>query len=70
MMKLVETLQQSNPVDKVFLKPLFEKAQKESSQELPQVETAPGQDGVDFVVGTALTCLLTFSETNPCEPKI
>ena len=34
--------------------PLFEKPQKDSSEELPDVETAPGQDGVDFVAFFAL----------------
>lgn len=29
--------------------PLFDKPQKDRSEELPDVETASGQDGVDFV---------------------
>ena len=34
--------------------PLFEKPQKDSSEELPDVEAASGQDGVDFIAFFAL----------------
>ena len=33
---------------------LFEKPQKDSSEELPDVEAAPGQDGVDFIAFCSL----------------
>ena len=49
MIQSVESLSQGHQVGNDALEPLFEKPQKDSSEELPDVEAAPGQDGVDFV---------------------
>lgn len=45
----VESLDQGRNVDGDAPESLFEKPQKDSSEELPDVEAAPRQDGVDFV---------------------
>jgi len=46
---LTEPPDEGCPVANISFEPLFEKVQKDSSQELPQVETASGQDGIDLV---------------------
>ena len=49
-MKLpAEPLNQGHQVDSDAPESLFEKPQKDSSEELPDVEAAPGQDGVYFI---------------------
>ena len=45
----VETLEHVIPLGAECSESLFEKPKKDRSEELPQVETASGQDGVDFV---------------------
>ena len=40
---------QGYPVGNNAPESLFEKPQKDRSEELPDVETTPGEDGVDFV---------------------
>jgi hypothetical protein len=45
----VESLDKGHPVGIDCCESLFEKPQKDRSQELPQVETASGQDGVYFI---------------------
>lgn len=40
---------QGYPVGRDVLEPLLEKPQKDRSDELPDVETTPSHNGVDFV---------------------
>lgn len=49
MIQPVESLNQGRNIVSDASEPLFEKPQKDSSEELPDVEAAPGQDGVDLV---------------------
>lgn len=49
MIQPVESLNQGHQASSDASEPLFEKPQKDSSEELPDVEAAPGQDGVDFI---------------------
>jgi hypothetical protein len=51
---LIGSPKQGRTVDRVAFEPLFEKKQKDSSRELPQVETASGQDDVDLVADFTL----------------
>ena len=53
-MQSAASLNQGHRVSKVAPESLFEKPKKDSSYELPDIEAAPGKDGVDFVALFAL----------------
>jgi hypothetical protein len=52
---------QGYPVSCEAPEPLFEKPQKDSSEEFPDVETASCQDGVDFIAFFALEIVAIHS---------